>query len=133
FVDISADGYHGSVWRDFGIEPGQLIEDDMHLRFSVYAPEPDLFARDRKTIENDAGTVLVYNAAVTAFHRDDDRIRRLQVQSLNGSHVMVEADTVILCVGAIETARMLLQPSADFPHGVGTTSGHVGRHFQDHP
>jgi len=37
-----------------------------------------------------------------------------------------------ICVGAVETARMLLQPNESLPHGLGNESGHVGRHFQDH-
>lgn len=133
YLGVSADGYHGRIWRDFGIEPGALIESDVAMRFSVFCPEPDLFARERKALSVDPGIVVVYNATVTEFLRTADRVSALTITSLEGNTETVSADIVIVCVGAIETARMLLQPSADFPQGLGTHSGHVGRHFQDHP
>ena len=47
----------------------------------------------------------------------------------------VEADAVILCLGAIETPKLLLA-SADrayAPNGLGNGSGHVGQHLVTHP
>lgn len=133
YLGVTADGYHGSVWRKFGIEPGTLIESRVALRFSVFCREAELFRRDRKALELDPGLVLLYNATVTELRRTDNRVTALHVSSQLGRRETIPVDMAILCVGAIETARMLLQPSVDFPQGVGTDSGHVGRHFQDHP
>lgn len=133
YLDVTADGYHGSVWRKFGIEPGTLIESRVALRFSVFCREAEIFRRDQKALALDPGLVLLHDATVTELKRTDNRVTALQVSSQLGRREEIPVDIVILCVGAIETARMLLQPSVDFPQGAGTGSGHVGRHFQDHP
>lgn len=45
----------------------------------------------------------------------------------------IGADIVVLSAGAVETARLLLLSANERnPHGLGNTSGHVGRHLQGH-
>lgn len=133
YLAVSADEYHARTWHALGEEPGQLVDVDYPVRFSVYAPEPDLIRRDRARLTSDADRVLLYNATVTELLRSDDRVTGVKVRSLHGRTETLRADVVVLATGAIEVARLLLHPSDDFPQGVGTASGHVGRHFQDHP
>jgi choline dehydrogenase-like flavoprotein len=59
-------------------------------------------------------------------------IRFLDVSS--GTSDSVEADTVIVCAGTIESCKLLLSSAnTDWPDGIGNDSGHVGRHLIGHP
>jgi choline dehydrogenase-like flavoprotein len=50
-----------------------------------------------------------------------------------GQRIEVQADIVVLCAGAIETARLLLHSAtAAEPTGLGNRSDQVGRHLQGH-
>ena len=47
---------------------------------------------------------------------------------------LIEADLVVLALGAIETPKLLLAScTPDWPNGVGNNSKHVGRHITAHP
>lgn len=48
FFDVNSDGYLARVWRDFGLEPGGLVDTDVLVRFSVFARDPQVFDRDRR-------------------------------------------------------------------------------------
>jgi len=133
FFDVNSDGYLARVWRDFGLEPGGLVDTDVLVRFSVFARDPQVFDRDRRRWERDRDGWLIYNSTVTAFTRDGSRIDGLEVKGPNGKTLTFGCDVVVLCVGGIETARTMLQPMADFPNGLGGGNPHVGRHLQDHP
>jgi choline dehydrogenase-like flavoprotein len=51
----------------------------------------------------------------------------------NGSLQTARARQILLCAGAIETARLLLLSAWDKePKGIGNNSDHVGRHLQGH-
>lgn len=53
FFDVNSDGYLARVWRDFGLEPGGLVDTDVLVRFSVFARDPQVFDRDRRRWERD--------------------------------------------------------------------------------
>jgi len=133
YFDISADGYLARVWRDFGLEPGTMIDTDVLVRFSVFARNPQVFERDRRKWEKDPDAWLIYNATVTDFGRDGSRIDRVTVRSRNGKSMDVKVQAVALCVGGIEAPRMLLEPLPDFASGLGGGNPHVGKYLQDHP
>ena len=47
---------------------------------------------------------------------------------------MIEADLVVLALGAVETPKLLLATCTQaWPDGVGNNSKHVGRHITAHP
>lgn len=133
YFDVSADGYLARVWEEFGLEPGRMIDTDVLVRFSVFARQPQVFDRDRKYWSRDKGSRFLYNATVTQLVRDGPRVRGVVVQHPGGAALTIPADLVVICVGGIETARMLLEPTPGFPRGIGNGNPHVGQHFQDHP
>ncbi|MFT7639578.1 MAG: choline dehydrogenase-like flavoprotein [Pirellulaceae bacterium] len=52
----------------------------------------------------------------------------------SGESYSVEADSVIVCAGTIESCKLLLSSTnRDWPDGIGNESGHVGRHLIGHP
>ncbi len=133
YFGISADGYLARVWRDFGLEPGAMIDTDVVARFSVFARQPQVFERDRRQWERDPDCWLLYNSTATGFDRDGSRVVGVTIRDRNGKSMTCPVDTLVLCVGGIEAPRTLLEPMADFPAGLAGGNPHVGRHLQDHP
>lgn len=133
YFDVTADGYFARVWRDFGLEPGTMVDSDVFVRFSVFARQPQIFDRDRRRWAGDKDCWLLSNATVTSFRRDGSRVDGVVVSSRDGRTLTIPSETVVLCVGGIEAPRMLLEPMKDFPSGVASGNRHVGKHLQDHP
>ena len=51
-----------------------------------------------------------------------------------GQREMMEADSVVVCSGTVESTKLLLaSANSDWPDGIGNDSGHVGRHLVGHP
>ena len=56
------------------------------------------------------------------------------VDTVTGREGRIEADSVIVCAGALEGAKLLLgTTSPEWPHGIGNDTGHVGRYLVAHP
>ncbi len=108
YFDVTADGYFGRVWRDFGLEPGTLMDTDILTRFSCFARQPRVFDRDRRTWARDPDCWFIFNAVVTEFGRSGSRIDRLTLRNRNGKSLIIPCDTVILCTGGIDIPRTLL-------------------------
>ncbi len=82
-----------------------------------------------------AGNVHVfYNAPVTRLCLDPDgtRLNSILVAKGDGSTMRIRARHFVLCLGTLETARLMLASNDVLPDGVGNTRGHVGRFFHDH-
>ncbi len=60
-------------------------------------------------------------------------VRRVQVQTLSGRRMSVEARQTILCTGGIENARVLLSANRNHANGLGNANDLVGRYFMEHP
>lgn len=61
------------------------------------------------------------------------RVSAVACRSLEGRELIVEGDTVILAVGALESARLLLTSDRQLPGGIGNQHDLVGRFYTDHP
>lgn len=133
FLGISADEYHADTWRRFGLEPGLLPAVDVETRFSIFAEQPDVWRRDRATIEHDPGTEVLFDALASGFLVEDGRVRGVHARSHGGDERTLRAAAVVVATGAIEAARLLMLPSSTAPRGLVGGNPHVGAHFQDHP
>lgn len=133
FLGVSADDQHAAAWHRFGIDPADLPDDGIETRFSVFAEEPDVWRRDRGSIDRDPGTVVLFDALATGFLVEDGAVRGVHVRSGSGARRVLRAAEFVLAAGAIEAARLMLLPSASAPRGLANGNDHVGRHFQDHP
>lgn len=65
-----------------------------------------------------------------ASHR---RVTRVVCRSLEGRELVVEGETVVLAMGAFESARLLLASNRQLPSGIGNAHDLVGRFYTDHP
>lgn len=79
-------------------------------------------------------TVLTHATAVEVLTNDEaTHATGVRVVAGSGQEFKVSASTVVLCAGAIETARLLLASRSARPNGLGNEHDLVGRHFMEHP
>lgn len=76
--------------------------------------------------------VLLGANAVNLATTDGSRITGVDVRTLAGTELRVEADRYVLATGGIENARLLLASTDADPAGVGNTNDLVGRYFTEH-
>lgn len=77
---------------------------------------------------------LFYNANLTDVRLTADLagVESLIVKTYGGSSVSITAREYVLALGAVETAKILLNSSSQVPSGVGNASDMVGRCFMEH-
>lgn len=80
---------------------------------------------------------LLETATVALKLKMASRTRCVGVHVLDratGKQRLLEADQIVLALGAVETPKLLLSSaSREWPDGVGNMTGHVGRHITAHP
>jgi len=103
--------------------------------FSKWSPKPNLRELYLGEIGDSDRCTLLLHANVTGIVLENElrRINKIAVRSLQGRTALVRARIFILCVGGIETARLLLSNNEQQPTGIGNEHDMVGRFFQDHP
>jgi len=77
---------------------------------------------------------VFYNANLVEIRLNDAQtlVESLAVRSFDGHEVKISAGRYVLALGAIETARILLNSNNQISEGVGNRSGMVGRCFMEH-
>ncbi|RAX37403.1 GMC oxidoreductase [Rhizobium tropici] len=78
---------------------------------------------------------FLMHATVVQINLDSPgrRVTSLDLKSATGRSASVRADTVILCGGGVENARLLLASNSAQSAGIGNAHGIVGRYLCDHP
>lgn len=78
---------------------------------------------------------FLMHATVVQINLDSPgrRVTSLDLKSATGRNASVRADTVILCGGGVENARLLLASNSAQSAGIGNAHGVVGRYLCDHP
>ncbi|SCB30184.1 Choline dehydrogenase [Rhizobium hainanense] len=96
--------------------------------------EPTRFARLAGDIAA-ANISFLTQATVTEINvdRQGRRVTSLNLMSPIGRHATVHANTIVLCGGGVENARLLLASNSRLPAGVGNKHDVVGRYLCDHP
>lgn len=97
---------------------------------------PTHFGRVYRQDLASASNVMVYTHATAVEVLTDDvggAAAGVRVVSNTGAEFQIAASTVVLCAGAIETARLLLASRRVHPGGLGNENDLVGRFFMEHP
>ncbi|MGB6016582.1 MAG: GMC family oxidoreductase [Nodosilinea sp.] len=78
---------------------------------------------------------VILGATVTELCLDEAhrRVTTVRCRSLEGRELTVEADSIVLATGALESARLLLASDRQLPGGIGNSHDLVGRFYTDHP
>jgi choline dehydrogenase-like flavoprotein len=86
----------------------------------------------RSRLESDRRFTVITEATAVSVSTDahNGRATGVHVKTLAGNQFDVAARAVVLCAGAMETARLLLVSA---PGGLGNEHDLVGRHFMEHP
>lgn len=132
---VSKGPFTDGVVAEFG-RPLPFVSDDVRLRFSKWAPFT------RRNVANTLGAECVAGGRVTVFthasvvtvelHENGGAVRELTVSNDCGGTFRFSADVFVLCLGTIETSRLLLASTSVCSAGVGNDRGLVGRYFHDH-
>jgi choline dehydrogenase-like flavoprotein len=122
-------------WRqEHGLgEP--LLDSDLvgTTMFQVHVPYP--FAVVHRAVLETASNVEVLlwaNAVRLQVEDNGDRVTAVDVRTLTGVGVTVEADAYVVALGGIETPRLLLASNDVRTAGLGNAHDLVGRHFAEH-
>ena len=129
-LDGSAAHLHddSEIWERAEVQEPSL-GDDLHVSFSRYCPEKKFARLYADTIADDRMTVMLHANVVEMVPSEDKcRIASLRYRALSGKEGSCTARQIVLCLGGIETARLLL--NQDFAPW--NESKLVGRYFQDH-
>lgn len=89
--------------------------------------------RDRLEQAEDLTVIVNGNVVGFTFDGVGERIASVQAKSFDRPAFDVKSKCFVLACGGLENARMLLQPSAVRPSGIGNEHDVVGRYFMEHP
>lgn len=89
----------------------------------------------RQEIEAAPNITLYVHASVVSLEADASgaQVTHARVKQFNGHEQRFSARRFILCVGGIETARLLLLSDSVHRNGLGNQHDVVGRYYMDHP
>lgn len=121
------------VWESSGT-PRPDFARDLTAKFSRWCPQPNFAKLHRQALAENSNLSVVLHANVCRFVLSDDMasVQAVVCRSLNGAEAVFAARAFVLCMGAIETVRFLMQPLAKLGEPPWNRSGLLGCHFQDH-
>jgi choline dehydrogenase-like flavoprotein len=113
-----------------GFGGGGKIDADAIERYSL---PTDFGKKYRQKIERSANVTLVLNARALRLHKrgGEERIDGVELIDAAGRKRLVRATVFVLCVGGIETPRLLLASDGEGP-GLGNRTDRVGRFYACH-
>lgn len=114
----------------------QGLSSDFTLRLSEWLP---FGARNfaqlfRSEVEGESGLEVWVNASVVAFQSDGDspRIRQVVARNAAGRTLLIEPSFVVICAGALESTRLLLEHDEASKGTITRDGAPLGRYFADH-
>ena len=114
------------------------LSDDFDLRLSEWLPfkTRNFSVAFADTLKHDDGLMVWINAVVIGIHRSpsaiDPRIETITAQSSNGRNLLVHPSTVVICAGALESTRLLLEYDEATEGSITHSGAPLGRYFSDH-
>jgi choline dehydrogenase-like flavoprotein len=134
FFGITGEPDDERVWERFGVPSPMGEVRDFTARFTVFCPEPDLYALYGRELAASEGIVVLTGATATRalLEPGSDRVAGIEVRDDAGERHVVTAEAYVLACGGIENPRLLL---ASNPGGTapGNLRDCLGRYFQEHP
>jgi choline dehydrogenase-like flavoprotein len=113
-----------------------VVLDDSPSSTSAVGDGPIRAARDLLPLftAQPTATLVSGRTATRLLHGPDGRVTAVEARSLDGDTRRVRARVFVVACGAVEAVRLLMLSRSDaFPEGIGNHSGHLGRHFMEHP
>ncbi len=117
------------------LDPGRLVDELWQfsagqnrepVRMNIdFAPDLDASPHIR--------TVLHANVLEIVPTSNGGAVDHVVISTLEGARSTVRAQSVVVCAGAIESARLLLASRSVIPAGLGNANDLVGRYYMEHP
>jgi choline dehydrogenase-like flavoprotein len=135
FLLIDSMNFDSDLFEYLRARPPAFDTSQLWYHFSKWSPEPNIRRHYLPRIRHSQSCTMLLHANLKHIILDESlsRVRSVEVFSLEGRRATVQARAVVLCVGGIETARLLLANNSQQPNGIGNDFDLVGRFFQDHP
>jgi choline dehydrogenase-like flavoprotein len=133
--------YDERLWQSFkASRPTPLLDSTVlqpqFWQFSKSAGNPGEPARfGRHFMPSDAPNIhVLLHANVTHINTNETgtKAESIEVSTLEGKRACIKAETIVLCCGGVENARLLLASNRILPNGVGNQYDNVGRFLMDH-
>jgi choline dehydrogenase-like flavoprotein len=109
---------------------------DIHIHFSKWAPF------SKRNLAQTIGNECLHSSRITVFlhanvtsieaSKVERRVEHVLAKNYNGQIYEFRARYFVICVGTIESCRLLLASTSAFECGVGNRTDQVGRFFHDH-
>lgn len=116
------------VWRALRLPEPQFAQMESYL--TRWCPEPNFARLHAQQLETSQTLEVWLHANAIELLMDGGTVRAVRCRTQTGSEAVIQAETFVFCMGAIECVRFFLQPrDGGLPWNA---SGLLGRHFQDH-
>jgi choline dehydrogenase-like flavoprotein len=119
---------------DSDVDPDrQALDDELFIGHSRFTPRLNFAAWYGDTLRNSTRISVHLHANVTRIILNGDRtaVSAVMLSGFGGRTASVTARHFVLCMGGIETIRLLLQPQSGGP-APWQANGKLGQHYQDH-
>lgn len=135
FLEIDNLNFDTDLFAYLRTRPRDFNEQRVSYHFSKWSPHPNVREHYPATLaKSDRCTPLLHaNVVRIALNQEFNKVDRIEVRTLQDQHASIRARVFALCVGGIETARLLLSNDQQQLSGIGNQNDLVGRFFQDHP
>jgi choline dehydrogenase-like flavoprotein len=115
--------------------------DDFHVNLDVvgrklvHFKKPPMRWKGALTRLARAGTIrcLIRGTALELVVGENGSTIDELIVGVRGSTIRIRADVFVICAGALETPRLMLNSRARLPDGIGNAHDLVGRNLLDHP
>lgn len=122
----------GRLWKTIGRTPPAFDPSKLEADLWCFDENGERFTDPKRGSLSQVDLLL--NATVTEIEvAESGEVTSVQVQSLNGKSLRLNAKVFVLAAGAIETARLLQAAVPSRPNGFGNERDVLGRYFMEHP
>ena len=135
FLLVDDKNFDTDLFEYLPAQPSIFDPQKIWYHFSKWSPRPSLRETYLPGLRDSSECTLLLHANVTRIGLEENlgRVNTVGARSLAGRSVTVRPRHLALCVGGIETARLLLTNYSQHKNGLGNQYDLVGRYFQDHP
>lgn len=109
------------------------VSPEFDLLYSRWCPERNFATLHRHQLEQSRRLTVLEHAGATqlVLNEAGNALTGVRIRSLNGREALITAEAYVICMGGIESTRLLLQPAREgsLPW---QANGLLGRYYQDH-
>lgn len=133
--EIGAYDYDPGHWADNDIHFIDFDEGKLENRIWQFSPGTNFGKVHREELKASTNITVLLNANASSISTNASAsvAHGVDLRSLNGRKLNVNARILVLAAGAIDNARLLLLSTAQNPAGLGNDHDLVGRYFMQHP